>query len=232
MKNRIALMASLLAIGSTAALAGDGAPGWLDGWTVGIGGAQIHKRLTMEDLQGPFTPPGLKLGVDTSSTLMLSLSRRLNDGLELQLVGGWPPTEKITGSGPATVGSVPFNGVEITRLKQLAPTLLLNFAPKTQGAFEPYFGVGINYTHFYDIKSTAAGDAVSGGPTVTTLDDSWGAAAQLGLRYRFMDHWKFDVSVLKADVSSKLTAKTSGVTREARMDFDPTVGVMAIDYSF
>ena len=76
MKNRIALMASLLAIGSTAALAGDGAPGWLDGWTVGIGGAQIHKRLTMEDLQGPFTPPGLKLGVDTSSTLMLSLSRR------------------------------------------------------------------------------------------------------------------------------------------------------------
>lgn len=232
MKIHRIMTAFLCALAASAALAGEGTPAWLDGWTVGVGGAQIHKHLTMEDLHGPFTPAGLQLGVGTSSTLMLTLSRRLNDGLELQVLGGWPPSEKIKGKGPATVGSVPFDGVEITQLKQLAPTVMLNFAPKTQGPFEPYFGIGINYTHFYDIKSTAAGNAVGGGPTVTSLDDSWGAAAQLGLRYRFADHWKFDVSVLKADVSSKLSATTSGVTREARMDFDPTVTSMALDYSF
>ena len=84
--------------------------------------------------------------------------RRLNSYLDLELAFGVPPNTKTIGKGPATLGSVPYNGQTIATAKWLAPSALLEYKFFSESAaLRPYIGVGVNYTSFYDRQVTAAG---------------------------------------------------------------------------
>lgn len=232
MKTLLSMTAALLALAGQSALAQEKSGNMLEGWTLGFGMALIHKDISMDDLSGQFTPPGLQIDIGNSMTPFLSLTHPLGERFEVELAGGYPPTEKIEGKGPATVGSIPYDGVVITKVKQFAPTVLLNYRFGAYGGLTPYAGIGVNFTHFYDIQPTAEGNAIGGGPTTVELSDSWGLAAQLGLRYRLKEHWQLNASLLKADVSTDMVSTSSGVERKSSIDFNPTVAVIAVDYTF
>lgn len=74
--------------------------------------------------------------------------------------------------------SVYLDGVKAATVKQLPPTLSLkyNFAP-CEG-FKPYFGLGINYTRFWDAQTQGpiAGNKISAG-------SSLGMAGLVGVAY-------------------------------------------------
>ena len=69
-----------------------------------------------------------------------------------------PPKTETVGKGPATVGSVPFDGQVVSTARRFSPSLLVNYVFfDKSAALRPYLGAGVNYTKFHDLQSTAAG---------------------------------------------------------------------------
>jgi outer membrane protein len=227
-KLTVAAASALLALALSVAHA-DGVP---DN-TIRVGVYYLHYHTSADDISGPFVPTGLNLSVKDVETLYLAYVRRLSEHFDLELAAGYPPVTKTYGRGPAEVGSVPYNGQEISSARWLAPTLLLNykFFDDTH-AWRPYIGVGFNYTHFYDRRSTAAGNAGAGGPTSIALPDSAGPAATVGMSYQLRGRWSLYASYSASVVRSRLTADTAGVLRTSEVSFGPRAVVVAAGYSF
>jgi outer membrane protein len=201
--------------------------------TVRAGIYIVRYHAKADDISGPFTQPGLNLDLKNVNTAYFAYIRRLSSGFDLELAAGWPPKTETIGKGPATVGSVPYDGQTIATAKWFSPTVLLNykFLPESSPV-RPYVGVGINYTHFYDRTSTAAGNAASGGPTTISLSDSIGPAGTIGVFYRLQGNWSLDGSFSMAKVKSDLEANTSGVIRKTTINFNPSTWVISVGYSF
>jgi len=186
-----------------------------------------------DDITGPFVPKGVNLNVNNVNTAYVAYVRRLSPNFVLELAAGVPPKTETVGKGPATLGSVPFNGEVISTAKWFAPTLLLNYVFFDEGAtWRPYFGVGANYTKFYDRQSTAAGNAANGGPTAISLSSSLGPAATLGVRWHLKDRWSLYGSYSYSVVRSNLAANTAGTIRRTHIDFNPTTIVVALGFAF
>ena len=56
------------------------------------------------------------------------------------------------------------------------------------GAFQPYVGVGVNFTDYFDTKTynALAGDTMH-------INPSWGVAGQVGFDYMIDRHWGINV---------------------------------------
>jgi outer membrane protein len=207
----------------------DGAPSN----TVRVGLYYIHYQSNADDISGPFVPTGLNLSVNDVETLYVAYVRRLSVHFDLELAAGYPPLTKTEGRGPALLGSVPYNGQVISTARWFAPSLLLNYKFFDEShAWRPYIGFGVNYANFYDRRSTAAGNAASGGPTSISLPVSVGPAATVGMSYQLQGRWSLYASYSGSVVKSKLTANTGGVTRTTDIHFGPRALVLAAGYAF
>lgn len=196
-----------------------------------LGAYFVFYHTTADDLSGPYVPPGVNLRVRNVQTLYAAYVRRLSSRFNLELALGLPPVTKTLGRGPATLGSVPYNGVVISTARWISPILLLNYEFLGENArLRPYVGVGVNYTTFYDRNSTAAGDATSGGPTRLSLSASVGPTATVGLAYRIAPHWHAYASY--SQIKSTLRTDTAGEIRTTRIDFRPQALVTSVGYSF
>src|SRR5262249_8786604 len=109
----------------------------------------LQYQVNAEDLQGPYVPPGVNLDVNNVSTPYFAYLRRLSPHWVGQLAAGIPPKTETVGRGPATVGSVPFDGQVVSTAKWFSPSLIMNYVFRDESeALRPYLGVGINYTKF------------------------------------------------------------------------------------
>jgi outer membrane protein len=201
--------------------------------SVRLGSYYIMYDTRADDLTGPYVPPGANLKLKDVITPYFAYVRRLNSHLSVELAMGVPPLTKTIGKGPAKLGSVPYNGQEVVTARWLAPTLLLNYTFFDESAtLRPYVGAGINYTKFYSRKSTAAGNAVGGGPTRIDLPVSVGPAVTVGMSYRLARHFYLYGSLNAAEVDTRLKANTAGVIRTTHVSFGPRAAVLAVGYSF
>jgi len=201
--------------------------------TVRVGYYLVSYSASAPDLTGPYTPPGLNLRVDKVNTPYFAYLRTLSDHWVAEFAAGVPPTTHTFGVGPAKVGSVPFNGQEVATAKWFSPTLLFEYVfCDPQSSIRPYLGAGVNYTHFYERNGTAAGSAITGGPTATYLSDSLGPAATAGVAYNFDRHFNAIASYSIAQVNSDFDSNTAGVNRKTRVHFNPRTIVIAVGYSF
>ena len=194
---------------------------------------EIFYHVQSTDLQGAYTPPGYKLDVKNTQTAYFAYIRRLTSYLDLEIAGGIPPNTKTIGKGPATVGSVPYNGVTIATAKWAAPSVLLDYKFFSEStALRPYIGVGVNYTTFYDRDVTAAGQQATGGPTRLSLTRSIGPVGSLGLKYQPNTRWSVIASYNISRVDSDIKTDTAGAIRTAHINFRPQALVVAAGYSF
>ena len=223
-----------LAAGAALALATSGAYADQAGPNdVRLGIYLVHYEAVASDISGPYVPPGLNVHLDNVETLYVAYVRSISTHFDVELAFGWPPLTKTEGRGPATVGSVPYNGQVISTARWLAPTLLVEYVFGSPGwRLRPYVGVGVNYTKFISRQSTAAGNAASGGPTSIALPSSVGPAATAGLSYEIDPRWHVYASYSVAQVNSKLTADTAGVLRTSEVHFWPNTLVISAGYSF
>jgi outer membrane protein len=223
-----------LAIGAALALAATGAFAAQAGPNdVRLGIYFVHYAAEAQDITGPYVPPGLNVHLDNVQTLYLAYVRSFSPHINLELAFGYPPLTKTEGRGPATVGSVPYNGQVISTARWVAPTLLVEYVFRDPSArLRPYVGFGVNYTKFINRQSTAQGNAASGGPTSISLTSSVGPAATAGLSYEVSDRWHVYASYSVARVNSKLTADTAGVLRTSEIHFWPNTIVISAGFSF
>jgi outer membrane protein len=208
----LALVALALASG-TAAAEGDN--------VVKIGVTRYDSHSKTDGITGIGVPPGADVDVEAATTVIFVYERLLtpiSPNLGLEFVLGVPPTLKAHGTG-----SVAFLG-EVLSAKNLAPTLLLNyhfFGPDT--ALRPYLGIGINYTHFSDIKSSLASDV--------QMSNSTGLALQGGVNYAINKQVGLFASVAKVNVKSKVVAAGATVITTT-VDFRPIVYSAGVSYQF
>jgi outer membrane protein len=200
---------------------------------VRLGSYSVFYHTSADDLSGPYVPSGVNLNAENVETLYFGYVVHLPENFAVELAMGWPPLAKIKGQGPATLGSVPYNGQVISSARWIAPTLLFeyNFLPAAS-TWRPYLGVGVNYTTFYDRDSTAAGNAASGGPTKLSLTSSVGPVVTGGVTYRISDRWAAHASYSWSQVKTDLTADTDGVIRTTRISFGPQALIVSVGYSF
>lgn len=198
-----------------------------------LGLYSVFYHSSADDLSGPYVPPGVNLKAQNLETLYVGYVRQLPANLQLELALGYPPLSKVKGVGPATLGSVPYNGQVISSARWLSPTLLLEYKfLDPTSPIRPFIGVGVNYTNFYDRDSTAAGNAASGGPTRLSLTASVGPAATAGVSYRITDRWHAHMSYSISRVKTDLVADTDGVLRYTHISFGPQALVASVGYSF
>lgn len=198
-----------------------------------LGLYDVFYHASAQDIAGPYVPAGLNVTVKDVQTLYIGYIRRLAPQWEIELAFGVPPTTNTYGKGPATVGSVPYNGVLISSAKWFAPTALLNYKILDESyPIRPYIGAGINYTYFYDRQSTAGGNAVSGGPTSISLPSSIGPAATVGIGWQVAHHCTVNASYSFSQVKTELSADTAGIIRTTHVSFGPEALVIAVGYQF
>jgi len=96
----------------------------------------------------------------------------------------------------------------------------------------PYVGIGFNYTRFYDLDSTPAGDAANGGPTRVRLSRSFGPAGTVGVSYQITREINVVAAFSLARVNSNYRSDTAGVICTTEIYFNPRAFVVAAGYSF
>ena len=149
---------------------------------------------------------------------------------------GVPPTHDIAltvnnAALPASAHAL--SGQVAAKVRQVAPGLFVNyrFLEKTS-ALRPFVGVGVNYTSFDKTSSNQVGNAINGGATSISLEDSVGLALQGGLTYRLSDQWSVTAALATARVRSKITTNALGIVRTADIKFSPRVFALSVGYSF
>ena len=204
--------------------------------TVKLGISNVQPHSDTSDFSGPFTPPGISLEVRDKTTPFFSYIREIDDQWNVELALGLPPKHdialKINNAGlPGNAQAL--SGQVGAKVRQVAPTLFVNyrFLEKTS-PWRPFIGVGINYTRFDKTSSTTAGDALNGGATSISLEDSVGLALQGGVTYQITHQWSVSAALATARVKSKITTNTLGIERSAHIRFNPRVFTVAVGYSF
>lgn len=204
--------------------------------TIKLGFSNVQPHSSTSDFAGPFTPSGIRIDVRNKTTPFISYTREIDNQWNIELALGVPPTHDIAlkvdnASLPAE--SQALSGQIGAKVRQVAPTVFVNyrFFEKTS-SFRPFVGIGINYTRFDHTSSNAAGNALNGGATSISLEDSVGLALQGGVAYHFNELWSLTASVATAQVKSKITTNTLGIERNADIRFRPTVFTVAVGYSF
>jgi outer membrane protein len=231
--NPVALLALLAAALFSAAALAEETNDAVPANTLRLGMYFVKYSASARELVGPYTPPGLGFRVENVNTPYFAYLRRVSPHWTVELAAGVPPKTHSYAVGPATVGSVPFNGQEIATTKWFSPSLLLEYLFCDESSrFRPYVGLGVNYTHFYERDTTPAGNAITGGPTATYLSDSIGPAATAGLSYKFTRNINAIASYSVAQVNSDFDSVTGGISRTTTVHFNPRTAVLAIGYSF
>jgi len=96
-----------------------------------------------------------------------------------ELVLTYPQKMDVSVAPVGAIGSV----------KVLPPTLTAQYHFLPASDFNPYLGVGINYTNFSNIDLKAAGIPLN------LNSSSWGYAAQAGVDYKLDKNWSLNLDV-------------------------------------
>lgn len=179
---------------------------------------------------------GTKATVDSDTQLGLTFSYLFTDQLGVELVAATPFKHQVDVKGlNKATGLTGLDG-KLADIKQLPPTVLLQYYPMggQNSAFQPYAGLGINYTTFFgeDLTSNRKDQGFSN----LKLQDSWGLAGELGFDYMLNPHALFNVSVWYMDIDTKASVdgpSALGVQKtKVNVDVDPWVYMIGFGYKF
>ncbi len=221
----VAVLSSALALPASAYEAGD--------WIIRVGAANVDP-----DVDSDAVPVGdveLPNGIDVDDDTQVGLN----------IVYMWRPT-----IGFELLAATPFEHdisledapIEAGSTKHLPPTLTANWYPMgdSNSPWQPFIGVGINYTTFWDEEvdqelEAAIGEIIGAtGPVPANMDidDSWGIAGRAGLDYYFNDNWGISASVWYIQIEAETEILYSGSNTQFDADLDPWVYMIGATYKF
>ncbi|AIL59774.1 OmpW/AlkL family protein [Pseudomonas alkylphenolica] len=173
---------------------------------------------------------GTKATLDSDTQLGLTFAYMLTDHIGLELLAATPfhHTVGVKGLGPGLDG-------KLGDIKQLPPTLSLQYYPmEPSSKFQPYAGIGLNYTMFFDedLDSNRKAQGFSN----LKVKDSFGLAGQLGMDYMINEHFLVNAAVWYIDIDTKATMdgpSALGVGKtKVDVDVDPWVYMVGVGYKF
>ena len=173
---------------------------------------------------------GTKATLDSDTQLGLTFAYMLTDHIGLELLAATPfkHTVGVKGLGGGLDG-------KLADIKQLPPTLSLQYYPmEPNSRFQPYAGVGINYTLFFDEDLSRA--RKQQGFSNLKLQDSVGIAGQLGMDYMLTENLLVNASVWYVDIDTKASVDGPSALGYSKtkvdVDVDPWVYMVGLGYKF
>lgn len=149
--------------------------------------------------------------VDSANSFTFNISYMMTDAWSIELLAAWPFKHDIELLDGTKVGST----------KQLPPTLSVqyHFAPLSK--FQPYVGLGLNYTSFFDEKTTGPLAGVD-----MQLDASWGLAGEIGADFMLNDKVFLNASIRYIDIETdaKLDGASIGTVKINPWVYSANVG--------
>ena len=143
---------------------------------------------------------------------------QIDDNTQLGLTFTYMVTPQI---GVEVLAATPFEhdvkagGNKIASTKHLPPTVSAQyyFMDGTSNV-QPYVGLGLNYTTFFDESGAA-----------DSLADSWGWALSAGVNYDLNEQWLLNAAVWKMSIESELNGALD-------VEIDPVVVMIGGGYKF
>lgn len=131
------------------------------------------------------------------------------------------------------VGTGALKGVDIGSTKHLPPTISVQYYPLENQNFQPYLGLGLNYTSFFSTDTTSTLDSALGGKSDLSLSYSTGIAYQLGADWKITDKIYLNAAVWKIDIDTTAHINVNG-KRAASVDvqIDPSVFMLGAGFKF
>ncbi|NCF18676.1 MAG: outer membrane beta-barrel protein [Haliea sp.] len=209
-------------------------------WVLRVGATTVDPDTDSDDIN---LPQGVvaQADVDDDTQLGIIPMYMVTDKFGVELLAATPFEHDISADVRGSSLSV-----DAGSTKQLPPTLVVQWYPRGgEDGWQPYIGIGLNYTLFFDedvdneLVDTlgALTDGVVQNADLD-LDDSFGLAAQAGIDIPFSDRWAFNIGVwyIDIDTEAEITAKAAGGAQVAKVkfdvDIDPWVYNIGIAYKF
>ncbi|AKX53761.1 OmpW/AlkL family protein [Thiopseudomonas alkaliphila] len=168
---------------------------------------------------------GGKATLDNDTQLGLNFAYMVTDHVGIELLAATPFKHDVAIKGTA------LGDHNLGSLKHLPPTLSAVLYPMASGnKFQPYAGLGINYTWFFDEKvgSTAKGNGFNN----LRVQNSWGWAAQLGADYMLTDNLMLNGQVRYIDIDTKAYVNYNGNRAKVNVNVEPLVYMVGLGYKF
>jgi outer membrane protein len=174
-----------------------------------------------------------RVDVDSNTQLGIRATYMFTSNIGIGLLGATPFKHNISAAGD-------IDGVgKIGETKHLPPTLTLQYYPMhSSSALQPFVGVGVNYTTFFEEKTDSNLDDTLGFDSSSLkLDDSVGVAVEAGVDYMLSENFGLNAAIWWADINTDavVTAKIGGATAKTEkfeVEIDPMVYMVGFTYKF
>ena len=141
----------------------------------------------------------------------VDISYFFTKNIAAELVLTWPQNIDIK-AGSSKIGQI----------QALPPSLLIQYHFTDFGAFKPYVGAGVNYTHFYKTN-----DILDGAASID--DDSWGLVGQIGMDYQLNKNWSINFDAKYVQMSTDVHLGSSNI---GKLDLNPVTLGVGVGYRF
>jgi outer membrane protein len=224
---------TLLAVGIAAALAAPVAQAEQGDWLFRGGATMVSPK--SDNLKVDAGAAGvLVVEVDDATSFGFNVAYMMSDNWGIELLAAYPFTHDINASVQGVQGSL-----EVGEVEHLPPTLSLQYYFIPDGNFNPYVGLGVNWTMFSNEKLTsefedALFDIFAISNPKLQLDDSYGFAGQIGADVKLGDSWfvNFDIRYIQIEADAKIKADNDAVLPLGDIAIDPFVYSIMLGYRF
>ncbi len=172
---------------------------------------------------------GSEADVADNTQLGLTFTYMLTDSWAVDVLASTPFVHDIS----ADTGALGLGTIDAGETHHLPPTVsLLYFPADTTSKWQPYFGVGLNYTHFFDTDIASDLEGVLGSGDLE-LEDSFGVAVQAGVDYQLTENLYLNAGVFWIDIDTEATFEfDGGNVIETDVEIDPLVYLVTLGWKF
>jgi outer membrane protein len=171
---------------------------------------------------------GVNVNVDNNTQLGLNVAYFLTDNINVEVLAATPFTHDVNFGVSDPLGT----GDQLGEVTHLPPTVTVNYYfNDASSKFQPYVGVGLNYTIFFDEEFTSAN--ATAGLDDLSLDNSLGLAVQVGADYMLNDKWFVNGSIRWIDIDTEASFNLNGAKGSVdSIEIDPWVYSVTLGYWF
>ena len=165
--------------------------------------------------------------VDDDTQLGITGTYMLTDNIGIGLLASTPFKHTVSLNDAAALDG------KIVETKHLPPTLTLQYYFNSPtAAFQPYAGIGVNYTYFFDEEAKFSALQEAANTRNVKIDDSFGLALEAGFDYMIDSNWMFNATVWYIDLDTDASIASDLGEITADVSIDPFVYMLGLGYKF
>ena len=169
-----------------------------------------------------------RVSVDSNTQLGLTGTYMFMPNFAVEVLAATPFSHTVTVDGGA------LDGADVADVKHLPPTVSVQYFPMASDSpIQPYVGLGLNYTLFFDEELDSGFESTLGSGGSIKLDDSIGLAFQAGVDYAITDELVLNASLWMVDIDTEADIKMdNGTTLTTDVEIDPLVFMLGVGFRF